>query len=81
MLNENDRLTHEHAAGWFASPYSKGDKYWTNATKTTLMNRLGEYEDIGLSPGEIRQLIDTAKGMDDYTAILMGFKKLPIQEG
>ena len=55
MLEQNDRLTHEHAAGWFASPYSKGgNKYWTNATKTTLMNRLGEYEDTGYTPEEIK---------------------------
>lgn len=56
MLNENDRLCHEHANGWFASPYSKGaqSKYWTNASKTALMNRLGEYEDTGYSPEEVK---------------------------
>ena len=66
MLNENDRLTHEHANGWFASPHSKGaqSKYWTNATKTALMNRLGEYEDTGYTPEEIRQMIQMVKEMD-----------------
>lgn len=65
MLNENDRLTHEHANGWFASPYSKGaqSKYWTNATKTALMNRLGEYEDTGLTPEEIKEAARLAKPM------------------
>jgi hypothetical protein len=63
MLNENDRLTHEHANGWFASPYSKGaqSKYWTNATKTALLNRLGEYEDTGCTPEEIRSIIKALK--------------------
>ena len=63
MLNENDRLTHELANGWFASPYSKGaqSKYWTNATKTALMNRLGEYEDTGYSPEEIRAVLKALK--------------------
>lgn len=63
MLNKNDRLTHEHANEWFASPYSKGaqSKYWTNATKTALMNRLGEYEDTGYTPEEIRNLLKKYK--------------------
>lgn len=58
MLTENDRLTHEHAAGWYSSPYSAGkSRYWTNATKDKLMNRLGEYEDTGMTPDEIRRLL------------------------
>lgn len=59
MLTENDRLTHEHAAGWFSSPYSRGShsRYWTNATKSALMERLGAYEDTGLSPQDLENIL------------------------
>lgn len=57
MLDQNDRLTHEHANGWFSTPYATGkSRYWTNATKTALMERLAAYEDTGLTPEEILEL-------------------------
>ena len=101
MLNPEDRLTIPHAGHERKHTQYGYTAYWTQASKFDMMNRLGEYEDTGLSPADIRQLIDTVKGlgdinavavgdgqfdvngygMDDYIAILMGFKKLPIQEG
>ena len=57
MLTENDRLTHEHASGWYTSTGHIGrSKYWTAATKAALMERLAAYEDTGLKPEEIRGL-------------------------
>lgn len=82
MLNENDRLTHEHANGWFASPYSKGaqSKYWTNATKTALMNRLGEYEDTGYSQEEIRAVLNEPTKLQIKTTISNIDKPVGIDE-
>lgn len=56
MLNQNDRLTHEHANGWFSSTGKPTAKYWTNANKQKLIDRLGEYEDTGLSPAEVLEM-------------------------
>lgn len=54
MLTENDRLTHEHANGWYSSSSHAGrSKYWSAATKLRLMERLAAYEDTGLTPEEI----------------------------
>ena len=61
-MTENDRLVHQHANGWFSTPYATGkSKYWTNANKGALMNRLGEYEDTGYSPEELRGILRKAK--------------------
>ncbi len=55
MMTVNDRLVHERAAGWYNGPTS-ASKYWTNASKGALMERLGRYEDTGLTPEEIEDL-------------------------
>ena len=61
MLTENDRLTHEHANGWYSGTGRAGhSKYWTSATKSQLMERLAAYEDLRLTPAEILALIQSA---------------------
>ena len=61
-MTENDRLVHQHANGWFSTPYATGkSKYWTNANKGALMERLGEYEDTGYSPEELRGILRKSK--------------------
>ncbi len=52
-MTENDRLTHKRANGI-------KDGYWSAATKERLVQRLAEYEDTGLAPWEIRQLLAAA---------------------
>ena len=52
-MTENERLTHEHAQGWYSSTGKPASRYWTNATKTQLVDRLAAYEDTGMSPEEI----------------------------
>jgi hypothetical protein len=54
VLNENDRLTHEHANGWFVKTGQPVAKYWSSANKARLIQRVGEYEDTGYSPEEIK---------------------------
>lgn len=49
-MTENERMTHQRANGI-------KDGYWSAATKAELIQRLAEYEDTGLEPGEIRQLL------------------------
>ena len=61
MLNQNDRLTHEHANGWFSSTGKPTAKYWTAANKQKLIDRLGEYEDTGYTPEEIRSALKMLK--------------------
>ena len=57
MLTQNDRLTHEHANGWYSSTGRPASRYWSPATKSQLIERLAAYEDTGLTPDEIRALI------------------------
>ena len=52
-MTENDRLTHKRANGI-------KDGYWSAATKERLVQRLAEYEDTGLEPWEIKQLLAAA---------------------
>lgn len=60
MLTVNDRLVHERASGWYNGLIIQmmpgASKYWTNASKGALMERLGRYEDTGLTPEEIEDL-------------------------
>lgn len=57
MLNYNDRLVYPHAGGE-RKPTKQGyTAYWSPASKFDMMNRLGEYEDTGLTPEEIRELM------------------------
>lgn len=61
-MTENDRLVHRHANGWFSTPHATGkSKYWTNANKGALMERLGAYEDTGYSPEELRGILRKSK--------------------
>lgn len=53
MLDQNDRLTHEHANGWMSSTGKSAPKYWSGATKAQLIARLGQYEDSGLTPADV----------------------------
>ena len=53
QMTENDRLTHKRANGI-------KDGYWSAATKERLVQRLAAYEDTGLEPWEIKQLLAAA---------------------
>ena len=55
-MTENDRMTHQRANGI-------KDGYWSAATKAELIQRLAEYENTGLEPGEIRQLLAAAANL------------------
>lgn len=55
-MTENDRLTHKRANGI-------KDGYWAAATKEQLIQRLAAYEDTGLEPEEIRQLLAAAANL------------------
>ena len=61
MLNENDRLTIPHAGHERKHTQHGYTAYWTQASKFDMMNRLGEYEDTGYTPEEIRRVIKTLK--------------------
>lgn len=52
-MTENDRMTHQRASGI-------KDGYWSPATKAELVQCLAEYEDTGLQPWEIKQLLAAA---------------------
>ena len=49
-MTENERMTRQRVNGI-------KDGYWSAATKAELVQRLAAYEDTGLEPGEIRQLL------------------------
>lgn len=49
-MTENDHLTHKRANGI-------KDGYWSAATKERLVQRLAAYENTGLEPREIMQLL------------------------
>lgn len=55
-MTENERMTHQRVNG------IKGG-YWSTATKAELVQRLAAYEDTGLEPWEIRQLLDAAANL------------------
>lgn len=55
-MQENDRLTHKRANGI-------KDGYWSAATKERLVQRLAAYENTGLEPCKIRQLLDAAANL------------------
>ena len=64
MLNPNDRLTIPHAGHERKRTQYGYSAYWTQASKFDMMNRLGEYEDTGCTPEEIRQMIQMVNEMD-----------------
>lgn len=53
-----DRLT---------APRCNGIKsgYWSTAKKDELVQRLGQYEDTGLTPEEVRELDNSKNGKDN----------------
>lgn len=55
-MTENERMTHQRLNGI-------KDGYWSAATKAELVQRLAAYEDTGLEPGEIRQLLAAAANL------------------
>ena len=57
MLDENTRLTHQHAEGQTKRTQYGWTRYWTPASKFALMNRLGEYEDLGYTPEELKEIM------------------------
>jgi hypothetical protein len=54
MLEQNDRLTNEFGNAWFIATGQPVAKYWSTANKARLIQRLGEYEDTGYTPEEIK---------------------------
>ncbi len=55
-MTKNHRLTHKRANG-----IRQG--YWTSANKNELLQRLAEYEDTGLEPDEIREMVSKVIAM------------------
>ena len=55
-MTKNQRLTHKRANG-----IRQG--YWTSANKNELLQRLAEYEDTGLEPDEIREMVSKVIAM------------------
>lgn len=53
-MNERERLTHECFSG-----IKEG--YWSTSKKDELIQRLGQYEDTGYSPEEIKELLKNVK--------------------
>ena len=53
-----DRLTAQRCSGIKTG-------YWSTAKKDELVQRLGQYEDTGLTPEEIKALEDFKNGKDD----------------
>ena len=61
MLKYDDRLAKPHADDARKQTKQGWTKYWSPASKFDLMNRLGEYEDIGLTPEEIKSILRKRK--------------------
>ena len=65
MLNENDRLTYQTPWRYEESGLQGGPGgiygYSTNCSPKALIERLGEYEDTGYTPEEIRNLLKKYK--------------------
>lgn len=61
MLNASDRLTIPHAGHERKRTQYGYSAYWSKASKFDMMDRLGQYEDTGYTPGEIREIIRRVK--------------------
>ncbi len=61
MLQDKDRLAVPHTGHELKRTKYGFTRYWTAASKFDLMNRLGEYEDTGYSPEEIKSIRKTLK--------------------
>ena len=53
-----DRLTAQRCSGIKSG-------YWSTAKKDELVQRLGQYEDTGLTPEEVRELDNSKNGKDN----------------
>ena len=69
MLKHDDRLAIPHANGERKRTAQGWSKYWSPFTKFALMNRLGEYEDLGYTPGELREMIEEVRAYEDLGSI------------
>ena len=69
MLKYDDRLAIPHANAERKRPAQGWSKYWSPFTKFVLMNRLGEYEDLGYTPGELREMIEEVRAYEDLGSI------------
>lgn len=56
-MKETERLTHKRVNG-----IKRG--YWSAAKKDELVERLAAFEDTGLSPEEIRSLLENNNGRE-----------------
>ena len=65
MDSDYTRLTHPHAGHERKRTQYGYTAYWTPASKFDLMNRLGEYEDTGLSPEDITEMIRLCREICD----------------
>ena len=65
MLKHDDRLAIPHADGARKLTKQGWTKYWSPASKFDMMNRLGEYEDLGYTPEELREIIEKGGWVDD----------------
>lgn len=64
MLKSEDRLTIPHAGHERKHTQYGYTAYWTQASKFAMMNRLGQYEDLGYTPEEIKEMLQMVKELD-----------------
>lgn len=60
-----ERIVYPHADGARKRTQQGWTKYWSPASKFALMNRLGEYEDLGYTPEELREMIGRMQAYED----------------
>jgi len=72
MLEVNDRLTIPHAGHERKRTQYGYTAYWTQASKFDLMNRLGEYEDTGLTPLDVLKIVTLANDLANINAVAVG---------
>lgn len=60
-MTDVERLTIPHAGHERKRTQYGCTAYWTQASKFDMMERLGEYEDTGYSPEELRGILRKAK--------------------
>lgn len=72
MLRNEERLTIPHANHERKRVRDGYTAYWTQASKFAMMNRLGEYEDTGLTPEEIKGLAEVCRKLLTMHAVSTG---------
>lgn len=65
-MKESDRMTHKRVNGIKTG-------FWSAASKENLVQRLAAYENLGLSPDEMRDFIDSAHEF-------LGFRRPEVSE-